>query len=110
MVVCAVLRSAIRVMDAAGWRPSDRDCHVQGPQGQILLHAVADDPADHAPRRKVNDHGRINPTLPRPDIGNVARPLLVRPARGEVLLQDPRGLADGRPEPTLQSGSISKDG
>jgi hypothetical protein len=45
VVVGAVLRSAIRVMNAAWWRPSDRDGHVQGPQGQILLHAVADGPS-----------------------------------------------------------------
>jgi len=49
IVVCAVLRAAIGVMNAARWRPSDRDCHVQGPQGQILLHAVADGPANDPP-------------------------------------------------------------
>ena len=49
IVVGAVLRSAIRVMNAAWWWPSDRGRHVQGPQGQILLHAVADRPAHHAP-------------------------------------------------------------
>ena len=73
-------------MNAAGWGLSDHDGHVQCPQGQILLHAVADGPADHAPGEKVNDHGKVNPTLPHPDIGDVTSPLLVRPARGEVLL------------------------
>ena len=82
-------------MDAGWWWPSDRDRHVQGPQGQILLHAVADGPADYASRVKVNDHGKIDPSLPRPDIGDVARPLLVRPARREVLLQEIRRDVEG---------------
>ncbi len=53
---------------------------------------------DDAPREKMNDHSKVNPTLPRPDIGDVARLLpgnglpanhemafLVKPARCEVL-------------------------
>ena len=101
IVVSAVLRPAIRVMNAPLWWPSDRDGHVQRPQGQILLHAVADGPTDDAPREKVNDHGKINPSLLRPDIGDVARLLpgnglpanherafLVGLARRKVLLQE----------------------
>ena len=72
IVVSTILRPAIGVMNAAWWRPSDRDGHVQRPQGEILLHAVADGPSDDAPGEKVNDHGKINPTLPRPDVGDVA--------------------------------------
>ena len=86
----AVLRPAIRVMDATQWWPSDRDGHVQSPQGEILLHAVADRPSDCAPREKVNNHGKINQTLPRLDGGDVTCPPLVWPARGEVLLQEIR--------------------
>lgn len=78
IVVSTVLRTAIRVMGAARWWPSDRNGHVQCPQGQILLHAVADRPSDDAPREKVNDHGQIDPSLPRPDIGDVTRLLAGR--------------------------------
>jgi hypothetical protein len=56
IVVRAVLRSAIRVMDTAWWWPSDCDGHVQGTQCQILLHAVADRPADYAARKQINDY------------------------------------------------------
>ena len=45
VVVGTVLRPAIRMMNAARWWPSDRDGHVQRPECQILLHAVADGPA-----------------------------------------------------------------
>ena len=48
IIVRAVLRPAVRVMDATRWRSSDRDGHVQGTQSEILLHAVADGPSDHA--------------------------------------------------------------
>ena len=96
MVVSAVLRSAVRVMNAARRRPSDGDGHVQRSQGKILLHAVADGPANDAPREKVQCHGQIDPAFPRPDISDVARPVLVRPARGNVLLQEIRRDVDGR--------------
>ena len=95
IVVGTILRPAIGVMNAAWWWPSDRDGHVQRPQGKILLHAVADGPANDAPREKVNDHGQIDPTFPCPDISDVARPLLVRPARGKVLLQEIRRDVEG---------------
>ena len=107
-VCLQTVRGAIRVMNAPLWWPSDRDGHVQRPQGQILLHAVADGPTDDAPREKVNDHGKINPSLLRPDIGDVARllpgnglpanherALLVRRARREVLLQEIRRDVEG---------------
>lgn len=64
------------------------DGHAQRSQRQILLHTIADGPPNDAPGEKVNDHGQINPPLARPDIGDVACPLLVRPARLEVLLQE----------------------
>ena len=90
IVVGTVLRSAICVVDAAGWRPSNCDRHVQCPERQILLHAVADGPADHSARKQINDYSQINPPLPRPDIGDVTCPLLVRPACAKVLLQEIR--------------------
>lgn len=34
---------------AAWWRPADLDGYVQRMQSRILLHAVADGPAHHAP-------------------------------------------------------------
>lgn len=49
VVVGTVLRPVIGVMNAACWRPSDCDGHVQRTQSQILLHAIADRPAHYAP-------------------------------------------------------------
>ena len=95
IVVSTVLRSAICVMNAAWWRPSDRDGHAQRTQRQILLYAIADGPPNDAPGEKVNDHSQINPPLARPDIGDVACALLVRPARSEVLLQEIRRDVEG---------------
>ena len=49
VIVSAVLRPAICMVDAARWRPAQGDGHVQRPEGQILLHSVADGPANDAP-------------------------------------------------------------
>ena len=46
VVMSAVLRPAIGVMDAAWWWSADRNSHVQRPYGEILLQAVADGPAN----------------------------------------------------------------
>ena len=95
IVVSTVLRPAVRVMNAAWWWPSDCDGHVQGSQGEILLHAIADRPTDDTARKQINDYSQIDPPLPCPDIGDVACPLLVRPARGKVLLQEIRRNVEG---------------
>ena len=95
VIVRTLLRPAVCVLTAAWGRPADRDRHVQGSQSQILLHAVADGPADHAPRKRVKDHSKIDPALAGPDIGDVACPLLVRSARSEVLSQEIRGDVEG---------------
>ena len=95
IVVGTILRPAIGVMNAAWWWPSDRDGHAHRTQRQILLHAIADGPPNDAPGEKVNDHGKIYPPLARPDIGDVACSLLVRPARSEVLLQEIRRDVEG---------------
>lgn len=88
IVVGTVLRSAIRMMNTAGRRPAVGDSHIQSPQGQTLFEAVADGPADAPAGKQIKNDSQIQPTLPRPDIGNVTSPLLVWPARGKVLLQE----------------------
>lgn len=48
-VVSAVLRPAIRVLDAAWRRPAQGDRPVQRLEWQILFYPVADGPADDTP-------------------------------------------------------------
>ena len=65
-VVGAVLAAAVAVEDAAARRGSQGDGHLQRPDRQVALHAVADGPADDAPRRaaprmQVQDHSQIQP-------------------------------------------------
>ena len=95
IVVGAVLRSSIRVKNTAWWRLSDGDGHAQGPQSQILLHAVADRPTNDAARKQINECSQINPTLPRSDIGDITCPFLLRPARRKILLQEIRRDVEG---------------
>ena len=87
VVVRAILRPAIRVMNAAcGWLP-ERDGHLQCPDPQVALHPITDSPADNAPGMQVQDNGQIQPTFSGPDIADVASPFLVWCVCGEVTIQ-----------------------
>ena len=56
IVMRTILRSAIRVVDTAWRRSAQGDCHVQGPECQILFYAVTDGPADHTPQKQIKDN------------------------------------------------------
>jgi hypothetical protein len=86
VVVGAVLAAAIAVEDAAARRGSQGDGHLQRPDRQIPLHAVAYGPADDAPRMQVQDHSQIQPPLAGPDVADVTRSFQVRPSRREVAI------------------------
>ena len=81
------MRSTIRVMDAPLRRLPEGHCHVQRSDRQIPFHAVADHPANHPPRVKVEDDREIQPALAGLDIGDVTRPFLVWPGQRKVLVQ-----------------------
>ncbi len=74
VVMRAVLRAAIRVMDAAGRRLAQVDSHLQSADRQVAFHAVADRPADHAPGMQVEDGSQVEPAFPGPDIADVTGP------------------------------------
>ncbi len=68
----------LRVVNAA----VDEDLHALfavpgdrlGPAPVLFRsHAVADGPAKDTPGKKLNDHGQINLSLPRPDAGDAVR-------------------------------------
>ncbi|EEW61207.1 conserved hypothetical protein [Ruegeria sp. TrichCH4B] len=48
IIVRTVLRSAMRMVDAAFRGLPERDGHLQRPDRQVVLHAIADCPADDA--------------------------------------------------------------
>lgn len=87
IVMTAILAAAIGVMNTARCWLTQIDRHVEGTDGEILLHAIADRPADDAPGIEIDDHGHVEPTLAGPDIRDVTRPFLVRPACREVPVQ-----------------------
>ena len=87
VVVRTILRPTIRVMNAAfGWLP-ERDGHLQRPDREVTLHAVTHSPADDASGIQIQDHGKIQPALARPDIADVTDPFLVWLIRREVPIQ-----------------------
>ena len=77
IVVRTILRSTVRMMDAALGRCPECDGHLQRPDRQVTFHPVADRPADHAAGMQVQDHGQIQPAFARPDIADVTSPFLV---------------------------------
>lgn len=77
-------------MNAAWWWPSDCDRHVQGSQGEILLHAISDRPTNDTARKQINDYSRIDPPFTCPDISDVPGPFLAGAARRKVLPQEIR--------------------
>ena len=89
-VCLQTVRGAIRVMNAALRWPAQGDGHVQGADRQVLLHPVADGPTYHPARMQIEDDRQIHPAFPRPDVGDVASPCLVKLARSEILLQEIR--------------------
>jgi hypothetical protein len=77
IIVRTILAPTIRVMGVALGRRSECYGHVQNPDRQVTLHPIADGPTNDSPRMKVQDHSKIQPDFPGPDIGNVTSPLLV---------------------------------
>lgn len=69
-----VLAAVICMMDAVFRRPVQGNRHVEGTDCQILLHRVADRPTDHPAGIQIKDDHKINLSLPRPDLGDVAGP------------------------------------
>lgn len=85
------MRVAIRVMNAALGRLPQRDGHLQRPDREITLQAVAHRPANDTSRVQIKDHSKIKPSLTRPHVADVARPFLIRRIRMEVPVQQIRG-------------------
>ena len=77
VIVRTILTATVGMMDAALGRRSECYGHVQSPDRQVTLHPIADGPTNDWPRMKVQDHSKIQPAFPGPDIGNVTSPLLV---------------------------------
>ena len=87
VVVRTILRPAIRVVNAAfGWR-SERNRHLQRSDRKITFHPVADSPSNHTTGMQVQDHSEVQTAFTRPDITDVASPLLVWCISVEVTIQ-----------------------
>ena len=79
IVVRTVLAAAIAVENASLRRRPKGDAHLQGPDCKIVLHAVADGPANIAPRVQIEDQGLIQQALATPispDTAHASDPLL----------------------------------
>ena len=89
-VVGGVLRTAVRVMDETGWRPTLLESHLHGIDDQLTAHVLTHRPANHTAREQVNDDRQVEPPLPSCDVGDVAAPDAIGCADLEVLLEQVR--------------------
>src|SRR3546814_6237418 len=69
-ILGAILAAAIGMEKAALWRLAQAHRHIQRPDRQILLHPVTDCPAHDTPTMQVENDGKVEPALRRPDIGD----------------------------------------
>ena len=90
VIVGAVLAATVAVEDATSRRGLQGDGHLQRPDHQIPLYAIADGPADDAPRMQIQDYSQIQPPLSGPDVADVAHPFLVWSICREVAIRQVR--------------------
>ena len=64
--------------------------HIQRPDRQIFLHPVADCPTHDAAAMQVENDGKVEPALRRPDIGDVSCPFTVGGVGGKIAVQPVR--------------------
>src|SRR5262245_58660869 len=79
----AVLAAAIRMVQDPHWYGALLQCHLERIERQGRGHLLIHSPADITARIEIHQHGHIEPALARRHIGDVARPLLIRPGRHE---------------------------
>ena len=89
-LLAGVLAALIGMMQQAVGLAAAPDRHDEGVGDELGGHASTHRPADHTAREQVDDGRNIEPTLSRPDVGEVGDPLLVRRRRLEGSIEDIR--------------------
>jgi hypothetical protein len=85
VVVGAVLRATIGVVNAVRRRLAQVDRQLQCTDGEVMFHAVAHRPADHPPGMQIENDGEGEPASPGPDTADVAGPFFVGTCRREII-------------------------
>jgi len=61
IIVRAILRSTVRVVNTLWRRLAQIDRHLQGTDRKVAFHAIGHGPADDASGIEINDHSQIQP-------------------------------------------------
>src|ERR671924_103139 len=101
-----VLGAAVGVGDQPRRWSTQPVRHFERVEDQVGAQMRCELPADDRPAVAVEDEGEVDEAAPGPQVGDVGHPLLVRPARREVALQEVAGplercLVDDRCAPPL---------
>ena len=86
----SALAALIRVVQQGVRLAAPPDRHDEGVGDQLSGHTGTHRPTNDAPREQIDDGCHVEPTLGRPDVGEVGDPLLVRPLRRELTIEKVR--------------------
>jgi hypothetical protein len=86
-----VLAAAIAVKDQLAAGAAMGDGHVESLQDQFRPHVVGHRPTDDLARKEVEDRADVEPPFVGRNVGDVGDPLLVRPRRREITVQEVLG-------------------
>jgi len=78
IVSTGILNPPVRMMHEPGIRLPSRQGHPESLAGQLPIDPAVHCPTDYIPRKQIQHDSQVQPTLPRPDIGNVCNPLMIR--------------------------------
>jgi hypothetical protein len=74
IIIRAILTVTISMIDVTfGWL-AQGNRHMERPDSQIAIHAVAIGPANHTTIIQIQDDGQIQPPFAGPYVGDVAGP------------------------------------
>jgi hypothetical protein len=79
------------VCDQSGLWAAQAVGHLERVEDELGAHVRCELPADDLAAVAVEDEGEVAEAVPAADVGQVGHPLLVRPARREVALQEVAG-------------------
>ena len=82
---------------------------VPRPPGQHRVRGTGDGPPDYRPGVQVRDGGPVRPPLARVDVCDVGPPLLVRPGRRDVPVQDVGRVGGRHPRAVRPAGATAAD-
>ena len=85
--LAAVLTASVRMYDQACRRPVFLPGALEGINNELIGHSMTHGPTHNPSGKKVQEHGKIEPTFLGPNVGDVGTPFGMRCRCREILLE-----------------------